>query len=80
MNIKYTAKAAESLRHAEDIADMLGHSYIGSEHLLIGLIQTEGCLASSILINNGVTEDKVINMVYELIAPDSSLCLQYRFQ
>lgn len=75
MNIKYTAKAAESLRHAEDIADMLGHSYIGSEHLLIGLIQTEGCLASSILINNGVTEDKVINMVYELIAPDSSLCL-----
>ena len=76
MNIKYTAKAAESLRHAEDIADMLGHSYIGSEHLLIGLIQTEGCLASSILINNGVTEDKVINMVYELIAPDSSLCLK----
>lgn len=76
MNIKYTAKTAESLRHAEDIADMLGHSYIGSEHLLIGLIQTEGCLASSILINNGVTEDKVINMVYELIAPDSSLCLK----
>ena len=76
MNIKYTAKAAESLRHAEDIADMLRHSYIGSEHLLIGLIQTEGCLASSILINNGVTEDKVINMVYELIAPDSSLCLK----
>ena len=76
MNIKYTAKAAESLRHAEDIADMLGHSYIGSEHLLIGLIQTEGCLASSILINDGVTEDKVINMVYELIAPDSSLCLK----
>ena len=76
MNIKYTAKAAESLRHAEDIADMLGHSYIGSEHLLIGLIQTEGCLASSILINNGVTEDKAINMVYELIAPDSSLCLK----
>ncbi|MDD6844907.1 MAG: ATP-dependent Clp protease ATP-binding subunit [Clostridia bacterium] len=76
MNIKYTAKAAESLRHAEDIADMLGHSYIGSEHLLIGLIQTEGCLASSILINNGVTEDRVINMVYELIAPDSSLCLK----
>ena len=76
MNNRYTLKAAESLRHASDIADMLGHSYVGSEHLLIGLIQTEGSLASAVLINNDVTEDKTINLVYELIAPDSSIAIK----
>ena len=76
MNKRYTLKAAESLRHASDIADMLGHSYVGSEHLLIGLIQTEGSLASAVLINNDVTEDKTINLVYELIAPDSSIAIK----
>ncbi len=76
MNNRYTLKAAESLRHASDIADMLGHSYIGTEHLLIGLIQTEGSLASAVLINNDVTEDKTINLVYELIAPDSSVAIK----
>jgi ATP-dependent Clp protease ATP-binding subunit ClpC len=76
MNKKYTLKAAESLKHASEIADILGHSYIGSEHLLIGLIQTEGSLASAVLQNNDVTEDKVINLVYELIAPDSSIAIK----
>ena len=76
MNKRYTLKAAESLRHASDIADMLGHSYVGSEHLLIGLIQTEGSLASAVLISNDVTEDKTINLVYELIAPDSSIAIK----
>jgi ATP-dependent Clp protease ATP-binding subunit ClpC len=76
MNKKYTLKAAESLKHASDIADILGHSYIGSEHLLIGLIQTEGSLASAVLQSNDVTEEKVINLVYELIAPDSSIAIK----
>jgi ATP-dependent Clp protease ATP-binding subunit ClpC len=76
MNKKYTLKAAESLRQASEIADMLGHSYIGSEHLLIGLIQTEDSLASAVLQSNDVTADKVINLVYELIAPDSSIAIK----
>ena len=50
---------------------MLGHGYIGSEHLLIGLIKAEGGLASSVLLNNDVTDEKIINLVCQLIAPDS---------
>lgn len=76
MNNRYTLKAAESLKHASDIADMLGHSYVGSEHLLIGLIQTEDSFASAVLNSNDVTEEKTINLVYELIAPDSSIALK----
>ena len=52
---------------------MLGHGYIGSEHLLIGLIQAEDSLASTVLLNNDVTAEKIINLVYQLIAPDNQV-------
>ena len=72
MQSRFTKQAQEALSHAADTAAMLGHGYIGSEHLLLGLIQTEGSLASTILINNEVTDERVTNLVYELIAPDSA--------
>ena len=71
MQSRFTSKAQEALNYAADTAAMLGHGYIGSEHLLIGLIKAEGGLASSVLLNNDVTDDKIINLVCQLIAPDS---------
>jgi len=71
MQSRFTEKATEALNCARDTSMMLGHSYIGSEHILIGLIKAEGGLASSVLVNNGVTDEKIINLVYQLIAPDS---------
>lgn len=41
MQSRFTKKAQEALDHAAETAAMLGHGYIGSEHLLIGLIQAE---------------------------------------
>lgn len=73
MQSRFTKKAQEALDHAAETAAMLGHSYIGSEHLLIGLIQAEDSLASAVLINNDVTDEKIINLVYQLIAPDSQV-------
>ena len=46
MQSRFTKKAQEALDHAAETAAMLGHGYIGSEHLLIGLIQAEDSLAS----------------------------------
>ena len=69
-----TKKAQEALDHASEAAVMLGHSYIGSEHLLIGLIQTEECLASAVLAEYDVTDEKIINLVYQLIAPEGAVC------
>lgn len=71
MQSRFTSKAQEALNYAADTAAMLGHGYIGSEHLLIGLIKAEGGLASSVLLNNDVTDEKIINLVCQLIAPDS---------
>ena len=39
---RFTAKAREAISLAVDAAKTLGHNYVGTEHLLIGLLQ-EGC-------------------------------------
>ena len=54
MQSRFTKKAQEALDHAAETAAMLGHGYIGSEHLLIGLIQAEDSRASTVLYNNDV--------------------------
>ncbi len=76
MQSRFTKKAQEALSYAADTAGMLGHGYIGSEHLLLGLIKTEGSLASTVLINNDVTDEKITNLVYQLIAPDSQISVK----
>lgn len=76
MQSRFTKKAQEALNYAAETAAMLGHGYIGSEHLLLGLIKAEGSLASSILIDNDVTDEKITNLVYQLIAPDSNISVK----
>ncbi|MGN0317593.1 MAG: ATP-dependent Clp protease ATP-binding subunit [Lachnospira sp.] len=70
MQSRFTQKAKESLEHASEAALTLGHGYIGSEHLLIGLIRTEGGLASSVLEANDVTDERLTNLIFQLIAPE----------
>ena len=48
MQSRFTSKAQEALNYAADTAAMLGHGYIGSEHLLIGLIKADGFDESNI--------------------------------
>lgn len=76
MQIGFTNKAQESLRAAADSAALLGHSYVGSEHILIGLLQAEDSLAYTVLVNNGVTDDKIISLVHQLIAPESAVAIK----
>ena len=54
MNKEYTEKAQEALKLARKTARTLKLNYVGTEHLLIGLIKTGGCVASRILIDNGI--------------------------
>lgn len=70
MNDRFTANAKEALQVAADAAYRLMHSYIGTEHLLIGLIEVEG-VASKVLEENGVDEGKIIDLVNQLIAPNT---------
>ncbi len=53
-----TENARQSLAHASTIARGLGNAYIGTEHLLLGLLAQESSIASKMLESSGVTLDK----------------------
>ncbi len=55
----FTQKANSALNSAIEFAENLGHTYIGSEHLLLGLIASEGGVAHTALTSRGVTFEKV---------------------
>lgn len=72
MNDKFTDKAKKAINKSRDIAYKLNHNYIGTEHLLIGLLEVEG-VAREVLKENGVTVDKLLELVNQLIAPNSNV-------
>ncbi len=55
----FTEKAQEVLNLAITSAGELGHTYIGSEHLLLGLLQVGSGVAASVLNGRGVTAEKI---------------------
>ncbi len=59
MSQHFTSKAENALRIALDIASSLGHTYLGSEHLLFGLSSETGGVSSRILEGGGITPDKI---------------------
>ena len=46
MENKFTPRAEESLRLAQEAAEEMGHGYVGSEHLLLGLMREEEGIAT----------------------------------
>ena len=57
MTYKFTNRAQKAVELANDIAIELGHSYIGTEHLLYGLVKEGDGIAAKVLANQEVTED-----------------------
>ena len=53
----FTEKANESLNQAINSASRLGHTYVGSEHMLLGLLRVGSGVAMSVLNNYDVTAD-----------------------
>ena len=55
----FTQKANEALNLAITAAENYGHNYVGSEHILIGLIKEGTGVAAAVLENNGLTQEKI---------------------
>lgn len=72
MSEKFTDNAKQAINFAREVAFRLNHNYIGTEHLLMGLLQVEG-VASRVLSENGVTLEKIMELVNQLIAPNSAV-------
>lgn len=75
MQTAYTAKAKKAIDIATRISKSLHHSYIGTEHILLGLLKERTGVASQVLADNGVEYDKVLELIEELIAPGNAVAV-----
>ena len=78
MQLQFTEKANTALKLAEKYAKQMKQGYIGTEHVLVGLIKEGTGIAAKVLEDNGVLADKVINLIQELIAFDNGVVVQDR--
>ncbi|MDE7325370.1 MAG: ATP-dependent Clp protease ATP-binding subunit [Lachnospiraceae bacterium] len=72
MKEKFTENARQAIRLATETAYDMGHNYIGTEHLLIGLTKANG-VAGRVLDEFEVDEEKLVEMVKQLIAPEGGI-------
>ena len=70
---RYTPQAKEALSLAVGVAEALNHGYVGTEHLLIGLLKEGTGVAAKVLEENGLEEDRVMDLVRQLIAPNPTI-------
>ena len=57
----FTEKANRALNSAIEVAENLGHTYIGSEHLLMGIVREDNGTSTTLLLSRGVTPQKLKN-------------------
>ena len=67
MIYKFTNKAKKVIEIANDISVELGHNYIGTEHILYGLVKEGEGIATKVLNNKGITEKKVRVKIEEIL-------------
>lgn len=81
MELKLTAQAESALEYAKQAAMEFGQTFVGSEHILVGLIRVSESLASKILAENGVNEDNITEMILDKTSPeyDMSVTEVFRF-
>ena len=75
MNQNYTKSANNALRYAKKIALQLTQEYVGSEHLLLGLVKEKNSLACAVLIKNGVEEERLENLTSQLMMEHTNVVL-----
>jgi ATP-dependent Clp protease ATP-binding subunit ClpC len=66
--VPFTPRAKTALRGAVEEALQLGHDYIGTEHLLLGLLSDEDSVAAKVLRDLGASSDTIRDRTLELLA------------
>ena len=78
MQSQFTDKAQTALMLAGKCARSLKQGYVGTEHILVGLIKENTGVAAKVLISNGVEEKQVVDMIRELIAFENGVAIKER--
>lgn len=69
MQRSFTSKAQKALKLAEKASKSMRHNYIGTEHLLLGLLREGTGVAANVLMENGVDVNHLLELIENLIAP-----------
>ena len=72
---QYTGKAKKAIDLATRISKKLDYNYVGTEHILAGLIKEGTGVAAQVLSADGVDYDKLIQMIKDLISPGESVVM-----
>lgn len=76
MHLEYTDKAKAALLLAERVSKKLRQGYVGTEHILVGLLREKTGVAAKVLFDNGVNEEQVIELIQDLIAVESPILIK----
>ena len=60
---QFTPRAEEALRLAQEAAEEMGHGYVGTEHILLGLMREENGIAHRVMREYGMTEDMICTVL-----------------
>ncbi|MDD3346648.1 ATP-dependent Clp protease ATP-binding subunit [Oscillibacter sp.] len=60
---KFTPRAEEALRLSQEAAGELGHGYVGTEHLLLGLAREGDGMAHTVLTEAGLTDEMIVEII-----------------
>ena len=75
MQKPYTEKAKKAMELAGKSSKMMHHNYIGTEHLLLGLLKEGSGVAAKVLMSMGVEEKKIMDLIESLIAPSAGVAI-----
>lgn len=76
MQAKFTDKAKSALHLAARTAASLYQNYVGTEHILVGLLRERTGVAARVLADNGADEQKVLEMIRDLVVPTGTTMLR----
>ena len=65
MSNRFTETAEKGLNNAVMVAEGLGHTYIGSEHILLSIAKETRATATLTLLQNGISAEKIENAIKE---------------
>jgi len=75
---QFTDKAKAALMLAEKYGKKLRQSYVGTEHILVGLLKENTGVAARVLLDNGVDERKILELIQDFVAPDTTTAVRER--
>ncbi len=75
MQKSFTKKAQKALKLAEKMSKTLQHNYVGTEHLLLGLLKEGTGVAARVLMDNRVDADQLLELIENLIAPSGQVAV-----